>query len=73
MFDLTDEQKATFTNWLHSWSDFRLADQALKLKKLLNTEELVESFLVDDVSDLFDMIRDECVCRVAALGESAAR
>lgn len=73
MFDLTDAQKENFKGWLHRWDDYILADQALKLKKLLNTEDLVESFLVDDVSDLFDLIRDECVCRIAARAECPAR
>lgn len=68
MEPMTDSQKKSFREWLHGWTEEKLATEAMRLKRLLDTPDMVDSILVDLTWELFDMVRDECVFRVAGLG-----
>lgn len=52
-------------NWFSYWKSENLIEQAKILAEMINSDLVAESILMDEVMILFNLIRDECVKRVA--------
>lgn len=52
-------------DWFSHWKSENLIEQAKVLAKMIDSDLVAESMLIDEVMILFDLIRDECVKRVA--------
>lgn len=73
MFTFTEGQLQEFRKWIHEhFSDSRLVDEILMFSRLTDNQDCTESCLCDFAAGLEELLRDECVIRLAALVGIAA-
>lgn|GEM_PF-6069055 len=65
MNTFTDEQVLECAEWVHSFSDLEVVKHISILERLLGTDDVVNSLLVDIASDFVEVLKDECVRRVS--------
>jgi len=66
MNTFTDEQVFKYEKWVHRFSDLDVVSHILILERLLDTDDMINSLLVDIAGDLVDILKDECVRRVSS-------
>lgn len=72
MFTFTEDQLQEFRKWIHEhFSDSQLVDETLMFARLTDNQDCVESCLCDFAVGLEQLLRDECVLRLAALTGTA--
>ena len=52
-------------DWFSYWDSENLIEQAKVLAKMIDSDLVADSLLIDEVMILFNLIRDECVKRIA--------
>ena len=52
-------------NWFSQWQSEHLIEQAKVLAEMIDSDLVADSMLMDEVVILFNLIRDECVKRIA--------
>lgn len=65
MNTFTNEQVSKYGEWARSFSDLEVVNNILILERLLDTDDMSDSLLVDIAIDLVDVLKDECVRRVS--------
>jgi len=65
MNTFTDEQVLKYGEWVHDFSDLEVVNNIAILERLLGTDDMLNSILVDIAIDLVDILKDECVRRVS--------
>jgi len=65
MNTFTNEQVSKYGEWVHSFSDLEVVNNISILERLLDTDDMLNSILVDIAIDLVDILKDECVRRVS--------
>ena len=63
--------KEHYTEWLKGCSAKRLVDFERNLGNLIDSDLIEDFILCDEVIALYDMVRDECVYRVAKMVEDS--
>ena len=61
--------KEHYKEWFKGCSAKRLVDFERNLSNLIDSDLIEDCVLVDEILALYDMVRDECVYRVAKIVE----
>lgn len=56
--------KEHYKEYFRSMSASRLVEQEERLSRLLDDDEFSHVLLIDEAIAMYELIRDECVCRV---------
>ena len=64
---LSDEQAIKYSLWFRHFSDHDLMAHLECLNRLLATDDMLESLLVDEAIDLLDILEHECIRRFSLL------
>lgn len=63
--NLREEFMKYYKDWFSSWNASNLVKQEQVLSDLIDSELFMDFILCDEVVLLYDLIRDECVRRLA--------
>lgn len=67
---MMQERENEFREQFRRYSNAILAEQTYIFERLLQTEEVNECLLVDDIIATYELLRDECVRRICMLAET---
>lgn len=65
----SEKQLCQYREWLKGFTNFDLVRHIEVLERLLGTDDMLDSLLVDEAIALLDILRDECVRRISVLSE----
>lgn len=68
--DYMDIFKEHYKEYFRGISSSRLVEQEERLSKLLDDDEFSHVLLIDEAIAMYELIRDECVCRVCVKASS---
>lgn len=69
MSDRLDALKELYSKYFRSVSAGTLVQCETELSRLIDDDSFCECILLDDVIVLYELVRDECVCRVAKIAD----
>ena len=68
--DYMDSFREYYKERFRSSSASALVEQERLLSELIDNDDFISVWLMDEIIVLYELVRDECVCRVALIAKS---